>query len=347
MKPVADRMIVHVGMHKTGTSTLQGSLAAHLADPAFRYLAFEQANNSTTIRHVFWNDGLQDADAQLRIKAERQRRRGFVAMTRALNALGPEVPILSAEVIWSLPRASSDQFFDLLRIYRRNIQIVAYLRNLPDYVDSAFQERLKTRRVDLGTPTVDVPYKRAFAPLERRFGRRNLLLKLFSPPALHKGCVVQDFCKTLGIAFDPAGVTRSNERLSLPAVRLLYTYRRVHGTPRRGDRQLCTRLASLPGARFQLSPPITAAMAICDDDDFAFAQERLGVDLRARESAPVERQIASEADLLAQPEEIDWLAAATGCAQATLHSGPEAVAAAMDLLRQRALAEAPGARSED
>lgn len=127
----SETMIVHVGMHKTGTSAIQNSLAANLKDPRFSYLVFEQANNSGTLRSVF-NPAWQQSHCPDGV-AEMLRRQGFVAMTRALNAMGNETPILSAEVLSILPRRSLDRVFDLLQIYRKDIRIVAYMRNLPDY----------------------------------------------------------------------------------------------------------------------------------------------------------------------------------------------------------------------
>lgn len=338
MKPVAERMIVHVGMHKSGTSAVQDSLAANLNDPNFKYLAFEKPNNSNTIRHVFWNTALQDEDAKQRLIAERQRRRSFVAMTRSLNTLGRAVPIISAEIIGILPRAASDKLFDMLGIYRRNIQIIAYLRNMPDYVDSAFQEKLKSSFVTLDQPTIDARYKRRFAHFERRFSRRNVLLKPFSRRALHNGCVVQDFCKTFDIDFDPAGVVRSNERLSLPAIRLLYAYRQVHQAARNGDRGLFDMLATLPGGKFQLSDEMTRAVAICEEQDFAYALDRVGVDMHLRDSAPAEDLIRSDDDLKRlESIELEWLAEKSATRLSSLRGASEGVAAAMDKLRVQSL----------
>ncbi|MGD9916429.1 MAG: hypothetical protein AB7U46_00285 [Paenirhodobacter sp.] len=331
-------MIVHVGMHKSGTSAVQDSLAANLKDPNFKYLAFEKPNNSNTIRHIFWNAGLQDENAKQRLIAERQRRRSFVAMTRSLNALGRAVPIVSAEIIGILPRVASDKLFDMLEIYRRNIQIVAYLRNMPDYVDSAFQEKLKSSLVTLDKPTIDVRYKRRFVHFERRFSRRNVLLKPFSRSALHNGCVVQDFCKTFEIDFDPAGVVRSNERLSLPAVRLLYAYRQVNPAARNGDRGLFDKLSTLPGSKFQLSDEMTRSVVICEEEDLAYAQDRIGLDMRLRDSSPADELIRSADDLRnLKPEELEWLAANSATRLSALKAGVEPIAAALDKLRVQSL----------
>ena len=51
------RLIVHIGIHKTGTSSIQDSLALNLDDPGFEYISLGAPNGSLALSRAF-DDGL-------------------------------------------------------------------------------------------------------------------------------------------------------------------------------------------------------------------------------------------------------------------------------------------------
>jgi hypothetical protein len=160
--------------------------------------------------------------------------------------------------------------------------------------------------------------------------------------------VVRDFCARLGIDLPAAAIRRTNEALSLPALRFLYTYRKFGPAFGSGDKarqenaRLVHRLQTLPGPRFRLHHDLVDPLMESNRDELQWMDERVA-GIMFTESVYSEDTVRGEADLLRHDEDsLRWLARQLGTRD------DDVLAAAADpqaicgyLHRLRALPEEP------
>lgn len=328
-----DQLIVHVGLHKTGSSSIQESLAANLVDRRFRYLQFGMPNGSLAVQSAYGrlNAFRPNAPANdTHYRRLRARRKGMTLITQALNNLGAETGIISAEGISALPKTGLVFFFDLLRRYRENVVVVAYLRRPKGHTESAYQQKLKAFFVPLSGAKQVIRYRTIFENFDNILGRDRVSLWAFDSGTLHRGCVVQDLCQRCGIQFQPAGVIRANEGLSVPATQLLYIYRKQHPRFRKCDHQIVQALSGLTGPKLRLHSTLLAKIIQVDNDQIAWTSERVGIDMSEDYTRDDDWAIRGEDDMMAlSAETVDWLAARCGLAAASLSRDMPAVAEAV------------------
>lgn len=328
-----ERLIVHVGMHKTGTSSIQDSLAANLEDPRFQYVQFGQPNGSLAILQAYGRlSGIRpnappDDDIERRLIG---RRKGMTLITEALNGLHGQTGIVSGEAILTLSTKDLAFFFDLLRRYRRNTKVVAYLRRPKAYTESAYQQKLKSLFVPLaGQPQV-IAYRSVFERFDEVVGRSQVSLWLFDPPTLTRGCVVQDFCRRMKIKFPPSKVIRSNDGLSASATQLLYIFRKKNPTFARRDKTIVEALSELKGNKLRFHSQLLSEIMRAPADQLDWASERVGEDMNEDYAVDDAMAIRNEADMLnLSPETIDWLGAATGVSAKLMSRDLDSIATAV------------------
>jgi hypothetical protein len=349
--------ILHVGAPKTGTSSIQGWLHFGLRDPRFHSVHLGYENAVTFLEPLFGDPenfwafrriGISGAKLQqLKLTSRRRLRRSLVR-ARAVGA----IPIISAERIWSAPPFMLQQIRDYLHQEGFEVRVIAYVRPLRSYMASAFQQNLKIQSYVPplnqfleqihSTPGFDITARLSL--LDRIFGADKLTIRRFAPDGLLDGCVVRDFCSTLGIEFNGAAIVRINDAICADALRMLYSFRRFgrdgFEVPFWKDNWIVMRLERLKGQSFCLHPNLLAPF------DHAFATqeqkvlERWGIDLREPPAKADDRAaIGSEADLFCfSRESLDWLARVSGSRPILESEGEataQAVAAQIEALARR------------
>lgn len=350
--------ILHVGMPKTGSTSIQESLYFGLEDPAFRYLGLGRINTASYLEPLFcefperfWRFR---AKGYSRARIDRIRRRIAERLRRALAGARrrSQTPILSAEQCWHLPQSDLERLRDFLAAEGFVAKVIVYVRPIKSYVESQFQQQVKWERRALHPlpwPTEDGGggfggCLARLATLERVWGGENLVVRAFARAQLAEGCVVRDFCRTFGIGFDPRRVVALNESLCADAVRFLYAHNRFvqAGAPASYLRRvlLFMSFVGLEGPPFRLHSAIFAPF----EDEIAAETEglsaRYGIDvredLRAADGGPCVRE---EADLDRYSRaSLDWLAARSRMAPIGACDGEaaaRAVAAQVERMRLR------------
>ncbi|MCP5093870.1 MAG: hypothetical protein GY949_23445 [Gammaproteobacteria bacterium] len=322
------KLVVHFGMHKTGSSSIQESLAANLSDPGFTYLNFGQANGSLAVRR-----GFDENFARKTLVAQRSpsqadldeaRRKGRQAVRRALRSCRTETGIISAEALTNLSEDGLAGFARLLGKFSDDITAVGYIRPVKAYVESVFQQRLKRGAVGLTPGTFQQRYRSKFEKFDSVFGADRVQFWKFDPKTLFGGDVVLDFCARLGIAFDPADVIRVNDGLSAPAVQLLYIYRQYHPTYDPRDKTVVDLLSGLKGPKLRLQSNWMRDLVAMAPEELDGLEARIGADLKEDWAANDAQAFSSEAELLSAPDAaLNWLAQQSGGKRA---DSPAAVA---------------------
>jgi hypothetical protein len=323
--------ILHVGMPKTGTTSIQESLYHGLDDPAFRYLGLGWTNSASYLvplfsefPEMFWRfrakrysrarieQVLQSYACRLR-KALRQAR------TRS------QTPIISAEHCWLMPPTDLERLRDFLVAEGFVPKVVAYVRPIKSFIESAFQQRVKWGHGAFSPMPWPVPdghtdfggWSGTLALFERIWGRSNLIVRPFVKSELYEACAVRDFCHLLDITFDPRKVMHSNHSLCEEAVRFLFAHNRFvqRGIPRSFHKQvlLVKYFERLEGNPFRFHSTIFEPEADRIADETRAVQERYGIDIaedpHSADHGPCVRE---EADLFRYSRaSLEWLADAS------------------------------------
>ena len=230
-------MIVHVGMHKTGTSSIQSTFF-HRNNPDFEYVDWTGPNHNELFVLLFLEadrlskyKGFVNKGPELIRQLPDLRSEWLAKFTDQISNTNAEKMLFSAENI-SLPNMdrATQALHDCVSAHSRTVAACGYVRNPYNLVESLFQQNLKYTNLTAFMKGQHRPnYKRRFQHIDRAFGRKNVTLKEYTPDRLLNGDVVQDFAQTIGVEIpEAAEMKRTNESLSLEACACLYV-QRVHG----------------------------------------------------------------------------------------------------------------------
>jgi hypothetical protein len=339
------RCIIHIGTHKTGTTSIQRRLDGFKNGEFYYARLAGHENHSLPIfslfaphpeRHALHRAAGRDAHAVQafndQIKADLEK-----SITKARD----RTLLISGEDIGYLPEGAIQRMHDYLKTRVDEVEIVAYVRSPAAYMASHFQERVKNLTIDWFDPArMYRNYRDSFSPFDRIFGRDKVQLWKFDPKAFPDGCVVQDFSRRLGINVPSQRVVRLNESLSREATAALYTYaklgQRYGATAMRGGGMKLGRL--LPGSKFRFSPEAVRPVLAANQADLAWIDDRLGQSLAENLGEPQSNDIRSEEDLLQpDPQIVQRLKELLGRLAPPDATGetPDDVARLMHALRQR------------
>ena len=153
--------ILHIGMHKTGTSSIQASLAALPDDRGYKLANFGYPNASGAIVGGFQNRSRANRDvAQDALETRRERVRARFKST--LESYKHQNIVISGEAMVHL---NADEMNDLIAfIPHTTIKVIGYAREPRSFMSSACQERIKGGMHDLRTaklfPTLPDPIRK-------------------------------------------------------------------------------------------------------------------------------------------------------------------------------------------
>ena len=284
--------VFHIGMPKTGSSSLQESLFHGLEDTKFRYIDIVrgQINSCRALATIFkdqpadyhyhWHLGMTPGE----VEDYRERLTATLDKQMAEAVSMKQTLIFSAENGWSMNRDEMMRFRSFMEEKSFRVRVIAYLRPLKSWLESNFQQEVRTglkSDFELG-PLPSMDYKGKIMALEDVYGPENVEVFKYDIPAFPDGCVVKHFCQRTGITFDPGKIRRSNESLSLPAVKLMYTYRRMgpgFGAGRMAlftDWLLQQRIAGLPGTAFRFHSSLVLKLLEQHNAQLKWLEERTG-----------------------------------------------------------------------
>lgn len=209
MNPTMAKIIVHIGVHKTGTSALQKFMkdnAAHLSRLGYYYKPTSEAwPNHNPLAAAFRDENSTNGPDQLQ---------------RMINNAGEKTVIISSEI---LCEPVVDPAFFLSGIKDHEVRVIAYIRHPCDILISAFSEVVMTTRWTaplLGPPLAYDPTQ--FGAIRRWLGS-DITLAPYDPKQWVGGSIFTDFLAMLGI--NPTGFSftadRENRRFAFRRVEML------------------------------------------------------------------------------------------------------------------------------
>lgn len=308
------KLILHIGMVKTGSSAIQASLAAGSGNdfiyPRLGGVGFRPEDGSPFKRH--------HTDSLIKLfssKRERftKKRSGFgkaiytcdsdeESIRQAAANAGDGYVILSSEALYSYLKRPD---VEALRAFAENlfddVRVVAYVREPYSLISASFWTRIKGSRLARFEPM----YRRykQLKKFDTLFGRDRVSLWAYDRTAFPDGNVVQHFCANLGLRGVPS-LNPKNVTLSRPAVSAIYRLNRALAQePGVVDAHKSARIAVADGfphvdwPKFRLSPHVLEPLIEAERDDINWIEKRLGCSLRPKVQ-PQPTDVTCEADLL-------------------------------------------------
>ena len=337
------RCIVHVGMHKTGTSSIQQSLD-RFEDADFLYADAGMPNHSSVVFEML---GFKrpERSAEGRRRPAAPTAAAIAQFRQSMARAGKRTFLISGEGISILPKHKLVRLKTLLSEFFDEIAVFAAVRPPASYVASVFQGPVRNgmrSHIEIHLRS----YRRLFHKFDEVFGRENVRLWKFDPKSYPGGCAVRDFCGRAGISLPAERVVRVNESLSREALGLLFAYRTF--APQLGfaemtraqNNQLLAELLKIGSARFRFSPDLIRPILDGARDDIAWMETRLGQSLHEELGEHKPGDVRVEADLLEpDPRAVAELLALLGHAAPGGIRGetPAEVARLVQALREKAV----------
>ncbi len=302
------RLVIHFGMAKTGSTSIQSVLAESAPRADFQYLCVDGAANAgRTLTAAFATEPERlnvHRRLGLSVEALSAQREHVLSSLETQLARPASVFVLSTEMLSLLDEAGLCRLRDWLSARVDRIELFGYVRDPASFMESMFQQSLKASRSSFDAALRYPAYRERFERFERVFGPESVRYRAFTPSDFPGQCVVRDFLAQCELDLEPGLVPRSNESLTLDGVGLLYIIRR-HGEPvGRGagalsrNRRLVRLLREVPGPKFRLHRSLTEPRIQMQEEDMQWISARLGRRLQARYPADAEAAIRSEDDLL-------------------------------------------------
>lgn len=345
------RCIIHIGMHKTGTSSIQHSLQGFSSRNWFYAELGGVANHSLPIYSLFAphpeRHHIHRATRRDYTDIQRYNKRVLSDLEHAIASAGDRTLIISGEDIGILPRPALVKLHDHFRSVFNHLTIAGYVRPPAEFMASSFQERIKGGSLrDFDIEGMYRNYEAAFGKFYDVFGEENVLLWKYHPASFPERCVVRDFCERFGIDLPRDRIVRTNESFSRQVVGVLYTYRKFEksfgmDSIRGSECQKLGRLLSDLGAdKFKFSPEIVSPILQKNREDIEWMESRLGEKLQDDLGAPHVGDVREEADLLnATPATVATLRAILGrdAPPDILDESPESTARLVHVLRETSI----------
>ncbi|RZJ86284.1 MAG: hypothetical protein EON88_24960 [Brevundimonas sp.] len=237
-------IVLHIGRHKSGTTSIQQALAANadgLDAQGWRYVAAGRARDAHhPVAALFLPERKRTFAAGYDLAHVRN------AVEQELGAMRDRRAILSSEMFQSVSAPGSVASL----IPPERSHLIVYLREQYAYVQSAYAESVKIGQVatpfedylDLFTPK----YERFLAGWKTDFGAARTTVAIYDRAALIRGDAVDDFCARVGI--DNAGFTRvadANDSLGGALLEFRRRLNALSGLPRPLRRRMIPSLIAI------------------------------------------------------------------------------------------------------
>ncbi|HEX4294093.1 MAG TPA: class I SAM-dependent methyltransferase [Rhizomicrobium sp.] len=256
------KLILHIGMPKAGTTSLQRWLSANRnAALAAGLDPWPAAENHSELMFMAFADPGRIARGAMWFQqdvAPEPDPRALEAFDEFLGGLGERTGLVSAEVLWSFPGRDVKILADHLKARDIDTAVLCFVRPPAEFLATAAQQRLRSHLAigDFGLDFQDkvlIRYRRLDAWLQN-FGRDAVTVLPLA------GNVVEQLRGVLGqfgiVPEADADAARNlNPSVSLLAAKALLAFNEARGEAKGGgksSRRLRTLLQELKGAEFRL-----------------------------------------------------------------------------------------------
>ncbi len=290
-----ERAVVHIGLHKTGTTSIQATLHRHAAaleaDQGVYYPRLT-ANHSVILFPLFC-DKPQNyyVNQRANLKTERAAARHNAKITEKLDAefaaTNAKTLLVSGEDLSTLSAEGYARMNAWFKARAKHVEVVAFVRDPIAWATSAAQQRIKSGAT-FAELMKRVPREAARHKLGSAlavFGRDALRVHRFEDAA--RNGVLPYFCKETGIeerwahTIEPETLNESfsNEGVHLiAAINALYPIKPSQKfAPKRAHADIQP-LAAVQGEKFRLPPEMARQASKHAKQDIDWLKDALGID---------------------------------------------------------------------
>jgi hypothetical protein len=228
------RIILHIGLYKTGTTAVQKFFTRNRAALARRGVLYPESYTKFDAHHPLpWALGVGHRDKDSSMPAEEVVR----AILHEADAAGAETVILSSEEFINLEAA--ERLAKLKRLFDPHaIEVLIYLRRQDSLLLSSYGQHVRMYSIRFSGTISDFLLKHSnflnkynyWQMLQRWanvFGSEAMRIKLYDQAKFPQGNIVEDFADTLGLDLDGcdvrkvSGINRNLSDLGLEVLRRL------------------------------------------------------------------------------------------------------------------------------
>ena len=307
MKP---RCILHIGMPKTGSSSIQASLYNNKAPQNFDYLKIGNGANHSPIIHSVFSKHPENYYVHKNLKRTKEQieefnKDGKIQLIRALSSSKSKNVVISGEDILFLSEDELAHLNDFLMIYCSDVQVIAYVRPPISFMQSAFQQLVKMGELSFGIGGFFPQYQQRFEKFDRVFGHENVTFIKFDRDSLKGGDVVVDFCERIGGNVEQLEIIRFNDAIPLEAVAFLFVYQKYieksgnFSTIISDGDPFLKELSLLGNKKLIFSNALVKSILSNIADDICWMENRLNCSLAESTPDNDDDGISSEDDLIA------------------------------------------------
>ncbi len=295
------RAILHIGMNKTGSTSIQHSLTGY-DDGVSRYARLSAPNHSQPLSTIFMERPENSVNWK-RIGAPSEKIRA--ARNKFRDQLDAELShdrrtfILSAEELCMLDHREVENLKAYFEARDIAVEVIAYVREPIGFASSALQQRIKSGLAKFGV--AQPHYRFRFESYLDVFGRSGVRFLPFSRADFDQGSVVRDFARRLNLDLGSIKERTANESIAAPLVAILFFWNQhpasiVNSQDTVVARRLLIReLSPHFDGKFRLSDAIIRRKL--DEEDIRWMEQESGIRLMP-DAAPVEGEgVSGEADL--------------------------------------------------
>lgn len=231
-------LLLHIGMHKTGSSSIQSSLKDY-ADDRTHYASFQEENHSKPVTTLFSSDPYNLLPWKRRGLSKRKvdsKKKHYLKILEG-DILNPKYRrlLISGETIGTISNDAKTEMVDFFRARDCDIKVVCFLRAPDDYVKSMLQQQIKGGLKEL--KYINPYYKLRLKKFTNLLPSENFIVRDFSKISKEHGDIVRGFVSLCELDETRVDFIRINETLSATATQLLYKLNKlliaVYGTEER------------------------------------------------------------------------------------------------------------------
>ena len=307
--------IIHIGMRKTGTSSIQKSIYRFSNDD-YIYADIDGYTNHGSALHSLFSDNPGSIGFHINKKQSKSNLKKYIQNTRdgldtCIDSANGRNVIFSGESLsYTLELAGLVRMRDFFLDRFDQVKIIASIRPPSGYIVSNFVQRVKERANSINIEHDYFEYKKNLSRFDEVFGRDNVHFWKFDPKNFPQGCAVRDFCQQMDISLPDDKIVRVNESLSREAISLLFSYRKMGkdlgSLSMRGPerKQLVESVAGLGKSKFRFSPDLIKPVLEMNRIDIEWMEDRLGESLYEELGEHQFGDVRDESDLLKPDPEI-------------------------------------------
>lgn len=299
------RCIIHIGLHKTGSSSIQSTMHKNLKDhDSFTYAKLGKSNHNE-IMHLCFRKNKKFIGHQKRgindKELKQYKKNAILTLKKAIEECQTNNFIISAEIISSFTPSEVCELKKFFKTYFEKIEIYAFIRSPKSFIESSFQQRVKTGLGNFDLEKVYKSYKYAIEKFDICFGTENVHIYEFYPSSFVKNNVVLEFYKLLNIDI-PMETIRTNDGLSVEAISLLYVYHKFgsgYGVGKRVVEEnlaLIKTLSLIKGEKIKFSNELISSILGKRENDLLWIEKRMG-HVFSDKNSEASTNISSEHDL--------------------------------------------------